>query len=218
MKPSRSLTRVLLPAILVLVGSTWAQRAHAATIDMFTGSWRVETYEDVAIRDLQSINGLQGWLGSGFHLLFSFDGQIADYQQEGCPPEGTWPCLMLWSGSLTGGTVFFAAYANVVDYTFTGAITGGVFSGVLFCEDGCVWQNDATMSFSSTWANGWASAGTLAVSSSNGWSSGTLSMTTTSFVPEPGSFALLSASLAAFASLRSRRRKGAAGLRQDARG
>lgn len=193
---------------------------------IFTGSWYVDTENDSAYKQDQSIHGLLGFGSTGQERL-SFDGSISDYSSSGtCAPDFRL-CTETWSGVFSGGTVSFDGYstqAGGVYYSFTGTILGGSFSGLFDCDYGgdCLWGNEAMFSFVSTSTrfaplpplfpvlNGWSSEGALHVFSTvPGFSSGTLTMTTTS-VPEPGSMTLLGAGIGAVATLRRRRRSGLA--------
>ncbi len=228
MKKAPRLTAVFLLPIFAIIGSTWGvQRAHAATVSTFTGSWRLDSdgagTGSVASRTNQSIDNLRGPIGSDFNGIFSFNGSIGNYSDEfggpGCDPNSFSSCEN-WSGSLSG-SVSFAAYNSQAEYTFKGTITAGSFSGTVTCdlEGQCLGENEATFSFTSAiWQeltsasrgpNGWTSAGTLDVGSCiegcSPISIGTLSMTTITPTPEPASMALFGSGILAVATFVRRR-------------
>jgi len=122
---------MLVVAALVMLGSTAAGgRAHADVIGMFTGSWQMQSNaDDIAARTDQSIDRLQSpGAISGLDGYFGFTGVISNYSQQGCVPFEV-PCTQTWSGTFSGGTVSFAAVGPTTEYTVTGVITGGSFSG-----------------------------------------------------------------------------------------
>jgi hypothetical protein len=226
------LTRLFAVAIIAILGGAWgAAEAHAATIPLFTGSWQVEagSGDGAGFQD-QSIGLLIGPLSPEFTGFFGFDGSISNYSEQGSGCSTfTSPCLVTWSGVLSGGTVSFGAccgQTGLSDYSFQGVITGGSFQGAMGCDfDECVGQNFASLSFISTstrffdfslgqGVNVWSSQGTLDVRSclvgeisfGNCPSAGILSMTT-STVPEPGSMTFVGAGMGAVAALRRRRRR-----------
>jgi len=196
MKKVPRLTSVFLLLILAIIGGV--QRADADTINTFTGTWNMscEGYCASPWLYFQSLGGLHGLFGSIFDGFFSFDGSVTDYSDDhGC--DQLFPCTSHWSGRFDGGSVSFVATDNQglgLEYSFTGMITGGSFSGTYTCDSsGCFGSNNAMLSFTSTWTNGWRSEGTLNVTSDLGdlprGSSGPLSMTTVT--PELDSVTLL---------------------------
>ncbi len=215
MKEAPRVAPTFLLLIFAIIGTTWGvQRAHAETISMFTGTWQMFAVEQAALRDRQNIYGLRGSFGSNLDGFFSFNGSISDYfdHQPSCNPfESGCNENENWHGTFSGGSVSFLAFAPnnpEPEYSFTGTISGGSFSGFFSCEPGgdgeCIDSNDAMFSFISGSTNGWTSEGTLRVWSScfPGCSSfGYLSMTTVT--PEPGSMTLtlLGAGMVAVATL-----------------
>jgi hypothetical protein len=205
-----------LQVILVIAGSTWGlQRAHAETIGMFTGSWPM-TSSEVAYKDKQAINDLFVSFESNFQNSFSFNGAISNYSEGGSGPCSIFDRICeTWSGTLSGGSVAFVGSDGSVEYTFTGTITGGSFSGYYACSNEelsvCSDNNDASFSFTSRWTNGWVSEGTVNVKSCviagcGPFTGGTLSMTTT-VGPEPSSMTLLCSGIVAVAIFLRRRTK-----------
>ena len=224
MKKAPRLTPFSLLLIFVILGSTCGvQRAHAATVNMFTGTWRVDS-PDAAYRDKQSISNLEGLFG--FQGRFSFNGSISNYSDgQVCPIPST--CMEVWSGTFSGGSVSWGGSTNQsVEYLFTGTITDGSFSGDAGCnsEGECSNSNRATFSFTSTWTNGWRSDGTLLVDSCTAFLSclsapgsiGSLSITT--MTPEPGSMTLLGSGILAVAVFLRRRVRNSSPCSQKAPG
>ena len=153
MKNTPRLARIFVLAVFAILGNTWGVgRAHADTIGMFTGSWYVDTENDSASRQDQSIHGLVGF-GSTGEVHLSFDGSISDYSSSGtCAPDFRL-CTETWSGVFSGGTVSFDGYtpqAGGVYYSFTGTILGGSFSGLFDCTtEGIVYGGTTQCSVSS---------------------------------------------------------------------
>src|SRR4029453_1653847 len=156
MKKTPRLARTLVLAVFAILGSTWGVgRAHAETIELFTGSWEMISPNDGAGFQNQSIANLVGPISSTFTGFFSFDGSISNYSEQGSGCfKSSAPCSVTWSGAFSGGTVSFGAccgQTGLSDYSFTGQITGGSFGGEMFCDfDECLGQNHAMFSFVST--------------------------------------------------------------------
>ena len=201
----KTVTPIFLPFILAIIGATsGAQRAHAGTINAFTGTWEMRGASTFSKGPKSQ--RLEGPIGSNFTGIFSFNASISTYSDDlGCVPPVYSPpgCIENWSGTFSGGVVSFVAYnlQAPLEYFSTGTITGGSFSGTEGCnEDGCLGSNDTKLSFTSTWTNGWSSDATLRFFSCVSGcfdSIGTLSMTT--ITPEPGSMSLLGLGIVAVA-------------------
>jgi hypothetical protein len=214
MKEEPRLARAVFLASLAILGSAWGPpRASAEIIDVFTGSWQLQSYIWTAWGQNQRIPSIEGPIDSTRTARFGFDGVVTDYSNQEEYPTPWGGFQETWSGLLSGGTVSFVAYSWAMggEYSFAGTITGGSFAGQLVCEEyigDCLWENVATFSFISSGVSapgspdvptrGWLSEGTFSVMSTSGYSTGTLSMTTTA-VPEPGSMMLLGAGIAVFA-------------------
>jgi PEP-CTERM motif-containing protein len=226
MKKTPRLAQLFFLAVFAILGSTWGVgRAHAGTIGLFTGSWQLESPDGTGFQD-QTVFSLQGPISSTVFARVDFIGSISGYSEQGsgCDKFGA-PCLVTWSGILSGGTVSFDACCSQtgpINYSFTGQITGGSFGGEMFCDfDECVGENRGMFSFISTATsfvlppggpevlNAWSSQGTFSYRGCVGQCGpdtfGTLTMTTVT-TPEPGSVTLLGAGMAAVATLRRRRR------------
>jgi hypothetical protein len=224
MKKAPRLTPLILLPVFAILGSTWGvQFAHAATISAFTGSWQLAT-DQGAFRDKQGFITLVGPIGSNFTGNFFFRPSISNYSDDHVCSPGFVDCEN-WSGTFSGGSVAFAAYNSLAVYTFTGTITGGSFSGGISCDPfdhDCLGENDETLSFTSaiweqttlesTGPNGWRSQGTFSggntiieVVNGAGPSIGTLSMTTVTTTPEPGSTTLMGSGILAVAGFLRRR-------------
>ena len=216
MNKAQRLVQLFILLLGFILGGWGVGTAHADfTPDMFTGTWQIYCLEDpgcVALHESQSLSPMTFQVNANVTGLFSFNGSVSDYSDDGgCTPP-TPDCIEWWGGSFSGGSVFFTAYDNLSnDVSFTGMITGGTFSGVKACfmEDGYLWCGDneeGRFAFiSPAWGKGWKSVGTFHFFSGYGpepdmfGSNGTLTMTTTA-VPEPSGMALLGSGLIAVAS------------------
>lgn len=104
------LTRMFLLSIVAVLGNTWViQRAHADTVNAFTGSWSVEFGGQYAFMDRQGFSGLTVLFGSDFVGFFSSYPSISNYSDnQGC--RESLPCRENWSGTFDDGSVSLDVY------------------------------------------------------------------------------------------------------------
>src|SRR5262245_31177969 len=75
MREVRRLARVICLAILAVLGSSWgAPRASAEIIDVFTGSWQLQSYDYTPHHQNQRIPYIEGPIDSTRTARFGFDG------------------------------------------------------------------------------------------------------------------------------------------------
>lgn len=123
-----------------------------------------------------------------------------------CGEPGFPLCNYQWSGTFNAGKVNIAAkvltYSPNPTYTYlsyAGKITGGTFWGAFenYCGGGWCGPGylDLRMNVDGTWSNGWTSSGLLTVYADSDGPRGTMTLTTNTVVPEPGTLGILSSGL-----------------------
>ena len=115
-------------------------------------------------------------------------------------------CNYQWSGTFNAGKADIAAtvltYSPNPTYTYlsyTGAITGGNFWGSFdnYCGGGWCGPGylDLQMNVDGIWSNGWTSTGLVTVYADADGPRGTMTLTTNTAVPEPGTLGILGSGL-----------------------